>query len=74
MSNQILILQINKSDYEDLLTLAQLAMEADFILEPHERSRWFRITEDLTNQVAQQENGRFFQCAACHEDTPRKNQ
>lgn len=68
----IVILQMNKDDYEDLLALAQLAMEADFILEPHKRSRWTRITEDLTNQVAQQENGRFFQCTACHEDTPNK--
>jgi hypothetical protein len=72
MNNQIFILQLNPSDYEDLLSLAQLAEVADRILEPGTPSRWTRIAADLTHQVERQKNGRFFQCAACHEDTSIK--
>jgi transcription initiation factor IIE alpha subunit len=68
MSKKVIIFQLTEDDAEEVIVLIEL--EA---LTRNLPSRYSRILKIIREQVEQQANGQFFQCAACFEENQKSH-
>lgn len=59
------VIELDEADARLLLWLVQIKAASHSVF----NGRWARIAEEIKQCLDAQQNGEFFQCAACHDFT-----